>query len=365
MALSCLSNLVGLTNKLDCACFDADLPDEFASLNATDTGHYIIDDDDLDAPVLNAILSANDCEDGTNLWTTLENARSGALKAFETDFSAQLRGLYSKTFEGFTEEVGERSASQVLTSSSTYVGMQLTPGRFKDLKYVIKNIYLGLNTTMDVDLTIQSTNPDYVTTTVPLSAVANTWSKNVLATEIEIPFWGRARVTDNKGSGDRYRYNFSYPLGGAKYMDNKYDCGCSGSKPRWSKFMTPGAFEMDSLDNIGFHSTGRPKGLVLDGYITCDDLKWLCELDTIGGYYLRDVMAWAVKYKAISLLTTHILQSGKINFYTLMSREALYGTRNRMEKLYNERLLWLAQKLPSDATGCYQCQPGYYSRASL
>lgn len=366
MALTCLENIVGLTSKLDCACFTASQPPNFSTLNATDSGHYLIDNDDLGAPVLSAILSANDCEDGTNLWTVLENARSGALKAFEADFQAQLRGLYRKTFEGFTEEVGERSASQSLSSSSTYVGMQLTPLRIKDLKFVIEKIYLGLNTTGSVSLTVQGTNPDFTTVNETLNSTANEWTENVLATPIELPFFGKSRIT-NTMSGDSYSYNLFYPLGGAKYLDNKYDCGCAGRKPRWSKLMTAGGFDSDSLDNadIGYRFTGRPRGLVLDGYFKCDDLQWLCELTTIGGYDLRDVLAWTIKYKAISILTTHVLESGRIDFYTLLGRDALYGKRNHVEKLYNERLLWLAQNLPTGATGCYQCKEGIFSRASL
>lgn len=356
--LDCIGNLVGLvdTTKANCACLTASQPANYAALNVSESGRFVVSEDDYGAAVLGQVFASQHCDDPADLWTKIANARSGALAQIEVDLEAALIDRFDKGVSGRIEEVGERSATAFSTLSQQFAGMQVTPERLKDFKLNVTRIWVGFENAATFDLTVSSTNPDFVQQTISVTTVAGTWTPIVLPSTLVLPFWGAARFWKSN-AGHRYMYNISYDTTVApRPMQNRVHCGCSGSRPRWTNWFEANGFNVPTMDNLGKSASLNAYGLVLDGYISCDNLQWVCELKEANGKDMRDLLALAVKYKATEILAQSILDSPNINRYTLLNREALYGKRNHLRAEYAKVIDWIAYYLPKSATDCYRCR---------
>lgn len=358
MAIACIENLVGLIHPdKDCACFNASKPANFDALNASLSGRYLIDDSsDLGAPLLEQILNTADCQDSDNVWTALVNARKAALNLLEPELQAELAVQYERGVTEIIEELAERDATSTRSINRAYGGQQVIVPRWKDWKLNVTKIWTGFDTSHNFDLTVHSNNPDFAEQVFSLSATANTWTENDLPNTVVMPFWGKARVND-RWADNRYLYNFRYsnptPI---RAMDNKIHCGCSGSIPRFWKYFQVHGYEDDTLQ-VRYSSNLTGNGLVLDGFLSCDNLQWICELTESGGKDMQDVLALAVMYKGIAMLAKDIISTGRINYWSVLDNVQSEKTYYRAKAEYNKLRTWIAHYLPKGATNCYECRP--------
>lgn len=366
--LDCLSNLVGLTDK-DCACFDESKPDGFDDLNVSETGYYLTDED-YGLPLLDAIFSGIDCGDENNIYSVMARARANAINAVYTDLQAALLKYYDKTIQPFSGLIGQRKATSTKTINSSIAGQLIRPQPIKDAAFVVTHIWVGVNNAGALDVTFSSNDPDFteyaqtVTVTTP-----GAFQKFPLTTPVRLDLYSRNVQDGGCCSTCGLRYSVSYPIsGGLKPLNNVYSC-CGGSNAHWKPYMQVGGFDTDDLaallDNCGYSCNSYGNGLVLEGYMTCDNLQWLCELEELNGYDFRDVLARTIQFKATQFLAQHILDSTNINYWTTLNRESLYGKRNHAKSLFETNVLWMASNLPNHATGCYKCKPTAMQRRSF
>jgi hypothetical protein len=55
--------------------------------------------------------------------------------------------------------------------------------------------------------------------------------------------------------------------------------------------------------------------------------------------------------KAISM----VLESGKVNYYTLLEDETLSAKRLKLNEMYQQNMVWIANNLPGNVSGCWGC----------
>lgn len=366
--LDCLTNLVGLTDK-ECSCFDDSQPADFDEINASETG-YFLTDEDYGLPLLSAVYSAIDCGDGATVFSVLQKARAAALKSIYTDLQAAMLNFYDRAVRPFYGLIGQRKANGSRTVTNQTVGQLWRPNHIKDASFVASGIWLGATQAGSIEIKISSNDPDFdeYTQTVDYTT-AGRFQYFALTTAQTLPFY--SRNTDGAGcaSDCGLQYAISYVLpSGAKPLDNVYSC-CGNRNTEWKQYMTAGGFETSDLatliESCNTTRNGYAMGLAVDGYLTCDNLQWLCELEELNGYELRDVLARAIQFSATVYLAQHILDSSNINFWTVLNRESLYGKRNHAKKKFDDYMLWIAENVPPGMTGCYKCKPSQIQRRSF
>jgi len=126
-------------------------------------------------------------------------------------------------------------------------------------------------------------------------------------------------------------------------------------------------YQSDSVDPDDIDTgTNRGYGLALEGYFTCSEVEWLCRLDEIGGYNTQQVVGRAIQHKAAAQVISDILQTNKINRYTLKPKEELWGRRQYLNGEYANAVNFIAQNLPAEAMDCLECKSSQrHRRTSL
>jgi hypothetical protein len=366
--LDCLQNLVGLTDK-ECACYTGTKPANFASLNASDSGYYLTDED-YGFPLLAALFSSIDCGDPDNIYNVLERARKAAINKIKTDLPTALSRYWDEAVPGFDGLVAKRSANGVTNPVNSFVGQLWRPVPTKGAYFTVNAFWLALDQAANVTLTIKSNDPDFADIVQPLAytLTGGQFQQFTLATPIEIPFFSRTADSGGCCDGCGLRYVFSVELPtGVKPMNNTFYC--CGGRPNYMRFLEAGGFDVASpetlVEDCTYTCSNAGYGLSIDGFISCDKTDWLCNLKQIGGLDMRDYAARLIQHASTEWLANHVLDSQELNFWTVLSREQVYGKRSHAGKRFEEMLLFMAQKLPPEATGCYKCKAPYVRRHGL
>lgn len=354
--IACLENLVGVTAK-ECDCIDGTKPANFSTLNASTSGYYI--DEFLD--VRQEVFAALECEKNVDLFTKIAGIRDAAQKKMQTDLQAALLSFYTKRVTPFKGEIGQRLANRDQQIPNRYNGMTLCPQRLRDAKLTLTGLFVGFNqgiandAASQFDVTIASNNPDWTTQTVTVNRVAGVFNKFVFTTPLELPF--HSPVCYDEHGLQYYIYYDKNDLGTASPLQNKLYC--CGSRPEWLTHITAGGFSVNTIEEMKCCSNEWAYGLVLEGYVTCDNLEWICNLPELNGLDFQDVIARTIQAKATVDLAQFILDSNNINQYTILNREQLYGKRSKYTKEYSNLIHWIATNVNDQLyslTGCYKCK---------
>lgn len=375
--LDCLVNLVGLTDR-DCPCYDSAAFPDFATKNASETGYYLTDKDN-GFPLLDSLFASIDCGDPNNIFAILEKARQSALNGIYTDLPTALThpktGRFKKRLLPFNGLVGQRRTTSTKTFSKTRAGQLWTPSdnwkyrELKDMQFVVTAIWAGFNSTGTLDVDFESNDPDFTTVTKTVNTVAGVMNRNELleADQFTLPLWSK-NTEDGYCCGDcGLRYAITYDTTGQTALANKFTC-CRSGKP-WGLFFEAGGFETDDvndvLDDCGHTCNNAAQGIIVEGYLWCDGLQWLCELDQLDGWNLKSVLARTIQFGSNVYLSNHVLDNDIISYWTTVNKEGIYKTRSHSKKRFHENIAWLAEKMPIHATGCYTCKTPYVTKRSF
>lgn len=339
MAITCLDTLVGLTDK-ECPCFDTGRP---ADYNTSDSG-YFLTDEEFGFPIKEAVLASSDCGD-ESIWTIMEDARSQAIRDFEkTDMPTALLEYYKQSRKGYSGILGKADFSGSFLNIKNVSGLQLQPKKVKYGKFVLKSLYLGVDTTGNVTVNITSNDPDFTPISEVVSATGGRFIKHTLSSPVSFDL--------DSVFVEQLFYNFSFDTTSITPLKNKIWC-CSG-KP-FAENTDLYGFNADTLDDTEKANEGNGYGLALDGYFTCEKLDWICELNEVGGYNLLSVIARCIQFKGAVKLISKILEGDKVNYYTLLDKEGLYKRRSKLSKLYNDYIDFIAQNVPDNFSDCWKC----------
>lgn len=343
MALECLETLVGLA-PASVSCFVDPEPDDF---DTSDSGYYILDPEFG----LNVIEA---CE--VEGWAVLTRARAKGILQFKTDLSASLRNRYGSAISPFSGKIAELKNNGTKSVSNDYGGLRLRVRRqIRGGKIILKTVFLGVNTSDDYDVTITSNDPLFTSPTpVTVTATANTFGTSGESLALaELPMWS------DSCPYDWLEYYISYPLAVALPLNNKISCGCGGSKEGWKEHLDVSGFNLDTqTPATGGSFTGAAYGLVVDAYLSCGELDWICEVTEWVGRYAFEVAARALQFAQAVAAIDELAITYKLNVCTHYNQAELMSRRNYLAESYATNIKWLAANVPKGATGCFACKPG-------
>lgn len=339
MSLACFDTLVGLS-ATEYECFTDETPDGF---DDSDSGYYLTDTD-------YGLTVLQDC--GIAGWGILDAARTQAIRETKTDLRAALRDRFNGFPTPFSGLIGQMKSTAAQSVTNTHAGLRIRARtRQKGVKLVIKKIYLALNTIGTYQITIRSNDPLFTNpANTPVTiTVANTFTASG-AIAIELPFW-------SDSCHERYlEYYIGVELAGANPRNNALKC--CGNNPGWQKHMDVSGFKADTNDpeDVGDFSS-LAYGFSLDAYLTCEELDWICELDELNGYYIKDVLARTVQFRGAALAISALLDSRDVNPCYNSIADNLNTKRNYLNQRWADNIAWIAQNVPSGVTDCFTCKP--------
>lgn len=334
MNTDCLTTLVGLTD-IECPCVEEEKFANWDVENDSESG-YFLTDYEHGFPLLESIYDSENCGEGS-IWGRLQKARSQAIGDFLTDLRAMIFADHEPR-NSFSGVIGKLKHS--IFQSGTTAQLRIRPRSIRNGKLHIKNIFLALNQTGVRQLTITSDLIGFESIMVDLYTTANSYHKNEV--DITLPMWS--------SYSNEIEYVLSYELQGAQAARNKIQC-CGMSKAYRNIMDIQGRTDNGVWGNYA-------NGLAIEMQFKCDEIAWLCELEEIGGYHLSDVIARTIQFRGAAKLAAMVLESGQINYYTLLKREELYGKRNHLNKRYKQNLEWLVENMPKN--DCLTCKSGSF-----
>lgn len=347
MALTCLDTLVGLS-KTEFACFTDEVPGGF---DTSESGYHLTDTD-------YGLTVVDQC--AINGWTLLENARTQAVLEFKTDLRAKLRERFDPNLYPFRGEIGKRKSTGTITTTKDYIGLRLRVKRqIKGAKFVFKKIYVGLNTSDAFDISATSNDPGFSEpATVEITTVANQFAS--VAVTWELPLWSYSQFD----AGEHLEYYITIPRASAQPLNNTLSC--CGNTPAWMGYFWVDGMGANDADGTGGTFGIQANGFVLDGYLSCEELDWLCEAEELNGYAVLDVAARAIQFRGAAIAISALIDTIQVNPCTGYQFENLNARRAYLNTRYADYVNWLTDNMPAGVTDCFTCKPeNKFSRAKL
>jgi len=350
MSVACLDTLVGLA-PASIPCFVDPEPEGF---DTSDSGLFIVD-----AQFGLNIIEACEAEG----WGILEAARAKGILQFKTDLSAALRSKYGTAISPFAGLIGQLKNTGTKSAPNARAGLRLRVLRqVKGGKIVLKKAFVGVNVTGTYAVSVTSNDPLFTEpAAVNVAATANAWGSGTALGLIELPMWSASCPYDY------LEYYISFPLASALPLANEVSCGCGGTKEGWKQHLDVSGFNSDSDTPITGGFSASAYGIVLDAYMTCGELDWLCELAQYNGDYAQQVAARTLQFaQAIPAIDT-LINTYKINVCTHYNQDEMNSRRNFLQESYATNINWLAANLPPGITGCFDCRPEkrFYKTAQI
>lgn len=337
MSLACFDTLVGLS-KVTYDCFTDEVPTGY---DTSDSGYHLTDTD-YGLTVIDQCALAG--------WTLLESALQQAILETKSDLRAKLRERFDGGISPYSGILGQLTKTGTLNASKDFLGQRYRTVQQKGMKVVLKKIYIGVNTSGDYTVSITSNDPLFVEPTpVVVTAVANTFSVLALTTPIELPLFSRS-------CPDRFiDYYITFERNGALPLNNKITC--CGAKPGWMKHLTVSGFESDDNEGTGAGFSSMGYGMAIDAYLACEELDWICELEELNGYFLKDVVARCIQQRGAAIAISALIDTLQVNPCSGYQLENLNSRRAYLNQRYADNINWIAQNMPTGVTDCFKCKP--------
>lgn len=346
MDITCFENIIGLT-QADCNC-QTNKP---LGYDESKSGYYV---DDLEYGIpLPSIGNAADCGEGS-IWDLMSRARTEAVRDFIADLSIMIAQANQKPFGSYSGPLAnyKESHNSTLNNLKQWAGAKYTPIKYKGSSMRLTELCGFFAATGPVEVFLYSSlDLDNPLDSFIIPAVANRKACFSLTTPLDLPL---------SKNGQRIEYYFVYDSTAMKPRNLKWDCGC-GVKPPLYSYMKGGGFSVDDLTELPYVNgvTEHTNGLYPVVQIGCDTTGWLCrDWDYLTDPFAR-VMANTVMYYSIMKLAGFILNSNRINFYTLLKRDELFGKRASMRKKIEFNMNYLIDNIPPGASDCIDCSGTY------
>lgn len=370
MALDCLNNIVGLSNTT-CNCWDSSKPIDFNTLNASSSGLYVSQPDTIP---LRFAGGAADCENN-GIWSLLIAARDKAVRDLQKDFLTTTQERKSERFLPFTK-IGDTyfNKSQIVRTGTTHFAAKLYPYKIKGAKLRIDSVQIafwsGIVAPTNVKIDIYSSLD---LTSVLATTTANVTANKILTTATFATAFEKD-LGDVRYDLDEYFFIvYECPIGAVPVSNNvQIGCGCKGKANNildnpFLQIMEVTGVQSSSIANLSspISQQSTMQGLVLNASMECDYYSWLCDLaqellqtTNIGGQRARLGMALAdgIQAKAVMNLVDSILNSSKINYYTMiLDPNHLFAIKNKFKGIYELAISNLSYYMPSDVSDCLVC----------
>lgn len=340
----CLSTLIGIKAE-DCECFEG-IDEDYT---VSDSGFYLTDPL-YGVPNLNAILAAApSCASGDGgVWDILNAALQSGIRDLRGDLTAAL-SLYRQMAGAYRGLVGKnREPGSGTVQSNGKNGVQLYSGkRLIDATFVITDLYIGANFTGSVDVKFDTNHPTFTQADIACNTVAGTFAKNTLVTPVTIPLYATAE--------EELFYNLYWePADGQRPLTSQL--WCCGGPGGWSKFVRAGGFNVATIESRHEYRTQNTYGILVEGYVSCATLDFVCNLDQLNGEYnWKHLLGRTLLFKSAIHAIAGMLGSDKINRYTLLNAETAAARMKFLNESYNQNIEYIAKSLPTGFSACWGC----------
>lgn len=363
---ACLTGVVGLSAD-DCACFEADRPADF---NESLSGYYL-DSEEYGIP-LQIPASIQACST-TDVWSVLDRARSAGITQFVTELGASLlSGPYNKKVSPFNDWIGRNSHSMNLSGFSTWTGIKICPKIFRGVIGKTHQLELYVSGRSGDTIAVNFYDEAALTSGTPIGTVNVVMSgtKGVATISSEIIHDFMTDYSQRSPLWILYQPGAGYP------RNNTSKCATCGSKDKWEKYFSISGVTASSLADIRdlplktdsdceLNTTSAYSyGLRLNMGVSCGN-SWLCQNFDYDNDDWARVMAEAICLFGIKALVGIILKEPGPNKYTQITREELAYHRDRVGKLLEIRMPWLADNMPVTASDCFECNEKVTARELL
>lgn len=364
--MECLEKVVGITQR-ECECFEVpQIPDpenegEFLDVADPALSHsgYYIDDMEDGIPLIFP-ASAKDCGD-SDLYDILLRSRIEAAQEFVTDFGATLTQFTLPRHAEVISPIGEIKKNvnvPLATTMDDLIGITIEPRRIRGATGTITRIRVRMSAALvNAALSIYSDADDYTTPIV--GAITFSAAANVLT---EIPLTEPIILPSTDQHSNTIRYAILFDRQGANPYNYTRNCGtgCGKRIVPWSKYAEVDGIYVGATSEIKDFDKDINKtyGLIIDMRWSCKSMDWMCRAHASEWSslpYFR-VIGKVLQLMTVNKLIGYILNSGKLNRYTLVKSEFLMGKRNHNRKEIADRLAWLSENIPADIVDCYQCK---------
>lgn len=341
----CLGNLVGLTD-IDCECF-SDLQPE--GWDTSDSGRYLTDPD-VGFPTLEAVFQSVDC--GNEFWRMLGKARTDGIRDFRHELGVRMKQYNSPRLQAWRGLIGETKYRFRLTPSETYIGLLFRFPQWRDAQLVIDRIGLNISVADTVTIHVISNDPDFEERTFDVNTTANSTTFAPIPEDDPLIFNFHSENTNQLV----YAIYYTLPEG-ATTNENKVSCGCTPNDPVKKGTFLAGGFAENDLEELEDITPGHSAyGLSIGCHLDCDYTGFLCNLSEFSAQDILDDAAAAIQAAGAAKLISMVIETGKINRYTLKPVEELYGRRSRLQKNFSEYVDAIAKNYRQELSGCWVCK---------
>lgn len=349
----CFKNIIGFTEN-DCPCFDQK-PEGW---NESLSGFYI-DDMEYGIP-LQSVSASSDCGEGS-VWSLMERARQKAIRNFLTDFTVAMEATNTKAFQGFNGPFAnhKESFNRTMTGLDQFAGVRYVPIRYKGVQMTIREICVYFDNSNPVDVELYSSEDSAVIEAWTITPVAGRKTCFTLPNAVTLPL---------SKNGQPIEYYFVYDSTGNKPKNIKYTCGCgAGQNPTLYNYLDGYGFSINDMNDLQdvTEKSQYVNGIQPVGTISCDSTSWLCDNWDYWSDPFARVMANTIQWYAITILAGSILNSGRINFYTLLHKESLLGRISSLRKKIGENMTYLVANIPKGASDCMRCDHSRYQKKTI
>lgn len=355
---ACWQNIIGIS-RTECQCVE-DKPVD-ASVSAS--GIFL---DELPGLPIRFIDAVRDCGQDS-LWDFAERAIENAVG----ETKAEVMGCVNRNTEpakrAGQSEIGsgkKATTGETHPLSKPFHGITVQTDNMRGGYFrvtAIATAFKGdaLPATIDVKLYKDESESSGPEQTITLPVTSNKVEWTVLPTPIELSM---------SSLGDRARYWFLFePIDGMRAMNTLTGCNCGGFNPYWN-LHTPqwmskvdkgrdgwanwaqaqGTSGDDLLNRENWQVFNPTHGIMLRVQFECDESSTICaETPNYTGDMFQLAFAHAVRYRAAFNLATSILNSTKIDRYTMTAGDQLEKMR---QEWHYEWLSYTSGPRKSDGT---------------
>lgn len=361
----CLKYAVGLSQD-NCDCIgDTDRPEDY---NRSDSGYYL-DDMEIAPPLIMPKVAKDHC---VSFWNMMQRARTDGIRDFVTDFLVMSKDYTSIKTTPFD---GSFADNEKINNVLTGINKQYLVAKYEPIKYVrgaiweIRDLGLITNTagtyTLEVykssDLGTPLYSQDITVTTPGVLATQKPQGGSPAADVVwKLPLWEEDR---------KLKYYFVYDRGASAPYNMKFNCGCGSRTRQWQKHLRSWGMQTDDISTLEINSTGNnfSQGIWINGSLTCDGFDWMCREWNYKTDSFARVMARLIQLYSIRKLHSLILNSRRINAYTILAPEALQNRQAAISMMIKDpqegNMAYLFRNIPRGVTGCWECPSKFQKRS--
>ena len=364
--VSCLTGVVGLAN-CECPCYVDTAPEDY---NTSSSGLYV-----SDLVPLSMLGDGDKCSDPSNPWNLMDRARAQGANMVLNDVRSGIMKRNQTSRAKYTGMIGEKTAREVRSLSTTYAGVRISAPRIKGGYMRITSIGGVFNATGSISVRIYDRFNATVGSAVVIATVAGVHAST--ACNINLPLWvDGANVPE---------YFAVYTVNQANLpRDNRLFCpSCNRNQlPTFSTehpYYTPGKWSgsnawanwvmvsgwgganLTDFDLSAEVATGEyyMNGLTITAEFNCDPVSSLC----VDGLDYSDPvalsLAHAYRYASAITLAQMIGRSPEVLRNANIAKEVLAADVQNWWKDYQTNIEFVTYHAPVSNTDCVYCKPAF------